>query len=118
MDDQAWSNPTFDGLNGAMLVSNATSDPAWLTDEELDGRRLAIALAQDMLLGWGAPPLTLASAVPSREATASPSRAAELRSPDFAAPPLQPWTDTEAGLCAGPEAVSYTHLTLPTKRIV
>ena len=50
------------GLNGAMLVSNATSDPAWLTDEELDGRRLAIALAQDMLLGWGAPPLTLASA--------------------------------------------------------
>lgn len=50
------------GLNGALLVSNATSDPAWLTAEELDGRRLAIALAQDMLLGWGAPPLTLASA--------------------------------------------------------
>lgn len=50
------------GLNGALLVSNATSDPAWLTEEELDGRRLATALAQDMLLGWGAPPLTLASA--------------------------------------------------------
>lgn len=50
------------GLNGALLVSNATSDPAWLTADELDGRRLAIALAQDMLLGWGAPPLTLASA--------------------------------------------------------
>ncbi len=50
------------GLNGALLVSNATSDPAWLTAEELDGRRLAVALAQDMLLGWGAPPLTLASA--------------------------------------------------------
>lgn len=50
------------GLNGALMVSNATSDPAWLTAEELDGRRLAIALAQDMLLGWGAPPRTLASA--------------------------------------------------------
>ncbi len=49
------------GLNGALLVSNATSDPAWLTADELDGRRLAIALAQDLLLGWGAPPLTLAS---------------------------------------------------------
>lgn len=50
------------GLNGALLVSNATSDPAWLTEEELDGRRLAVDLARDMLLGWGAPPLTLASA--------------------------------------------------------
>jgi AcrR family transcriptional regulator len=50
------------GLNGALLVSNATANPAWLTEEELDGRPLAIALAQDMLLGWGAPPLTLASA--------------------------------------------------------
>lgn len=50
------------GLNGALMVSNATSDPAWLTAEELDGRRLAIALGQDMLLGWGAPPRTLASA--------------------------------------------------------
>ena len=50
------------GLNGALLVSNATSNPAWLSEDELDGQRLAIALAQDMLLGWGAPPLTLASA--------------------------------------------------------
>jgi AcrR family transcriptional regulator len=50
------------GLNGALLVSNATANPAWLSEEELDGRPLAIALAQDMLLGWGAPPLTLASA--------------------------------------------------------
>jgi AcrR family transcriptional regulator len=50
------------GLNGALQVSNASSNPAWLSAEELDGRRLAIALAQDMLLGWGAPPRTLATA--------------------------------------------------------
>jgi len=50
------------GLNGALLVSNATSNPSWLTADELDGRRLGTALAQDLLLGWGAPPLTLASA--------------------------------------------------------
>jgi AcrR family transcriptional regulator len=50
------------GLNGAMMVSNATADPAWLTSEQLDGRRLAHALSEDMLLGWGAPPRTLLTA--------------------------------------------------------
>jgi AcrR family transcriptional regulator len=50
------------GMNGALLVSNAPSDPSWLSADELDGGQLAISLAQDLLLGWGAPPLTLASA--------------------------------------------------------
>ncbi len=50
------------GLNGALIISNATADPAWLSSELLDGRRLAIRLAEDMYLGWGAPPLTLAAA--------------------------------------------------------
>lgn len=50
------------GLNGAMMVSNAPSDPAWLTPESMDGRRLALSLADDMLLGWGAPPRILLSA--------------------------------------------------------
>lgn len=50
------------GMNGALLVSNAPSHPTWLSAEELDGTGLALALAQDLLLGWGAPPLTLAFA--------------------------------------------------------
>lgn len=49
------------GLNGALLVSNAaavpTADPtgAPLVPELFDGRVLALELAEDMLLGWGAP---------------------------------------------------------------
>ncbi len=47
------------GLNGAMLVSNAQPDSTWLPAESLDGRRLALDLAADLLLAWGAPPRTL-----------------------------------------------------------
>lgn len=50
------------GLNGAMLVSNAPPDSTWLTADSLDGRRLAFALADDLLLAWGAPMRTLLSA--------------------------------------------------------
>lgn len=50
------------GLNGALLVSNATSHPDWLSADLLDGRQLALRLAEDLLLGWGAPPRTLEAA--------------------------------------------------------
>jgi AcrR family transcriptional regulator len=50
------------GLNGAMLVSNVGVDPARINPALFDGRRLALSLADDMLVGWGAPPRTLASA--------------------------------------------------------
>jgi hypothetical protein len=56
------------GLNGALLVSNAatvpTADPtgALLVPELFDGRVLALQLAEDMLLGWGAPPERLDAA--------------------------------------------------------
>lgn len=50
------------GLNGALLVSNATSDPSWLSADILDGRRIARTLGNDLLLGWGAPVEQLASA--------------------------------------------------------
>lgn len=44
------------GLNGALQVSNATGDGAWLPNQLLDGRALARGLAHDLVLGWGAPP--------------------------------------------------------------
>jgi hypothetical protein len=50
------------GLNGAMLVSNVGVDPERINPDLFDGRRLALSLADDMLVGWGAPPRTLASA--------------------------------------------------------
>jgi len=50
------------GLNGAMLVSNVGVDPERINPALFDGRRLALSLADDMLVGWGAPPRTLASA--------------------------------------------------------
>ncbi len=50
------------GLNGALLVSNATASPDWLSADLLDGRQLALRLAEDLLLGWGAPLLTLEAA--------------------------------------------------------
>ncbi|CAN5683175.1 hypothetical protein BH10ACT3_BH10ACT3_17840 [soil metagenome] len=50
------------GLNGAMLVSNVGVDPARINPDLFDGARLALSLADDMLLGWGAPARTLASA--------------------------------------------------------
>lgn len=50
------------GLNGAMLVSNVGVDPARINPDLFDGRRLALSLADDMLIGWGAPKRTLTSA--------------------------------------------------------
>jgi len=50
------------GLNGALLVSNTSPDAQMLTVDQLDGRMLALQLADDLLRGWGAPPLTLATA--------------------------------------------------------
>lgn len=42
------------GLNGALLVSNATADPDWYDSDMLNGPTTARALANDMILGWGA----------------------------------------------------------------
>ena len=50
------------GLNGAMLVSNVGVDPARINPDLFDGQRLALSLADDMLIGWGAPRRTLTSA--------------------------------------------------------
>jgi len=50
------------GLNGAMLVSNVGVDPDRINPDLFDGRRLALSLADDMLIGWGAPRRLLSSA--------------------------------------------------------
>ena len=49
------------GLNGALLVSNAHSDDR-LVPQLLDGRTLALQLANDLLRGWGAQPERLQAA--------------------------------------------------------
>ena len=49
------------GLNGALLVSNAQPDER-LVPELLDGRSLALRLAEDLLRGWGASADMLAEA--------------------------------------------------------
>lgn len=43
-------------LNGAMLVSNVSASGTPLSDAVLDGRFLALSLADDLLRAWGATP--------------------------------------------------------------
>jgi AcrR family transcriptional regulator len=62
------------GLNGALLVSNATGDAEWLPDELLDGRMLARQLARDLLAGWGATRVDIAAAERFAEELASRDR--------------------------------------------
>lgn len=49
-------------INGALLVSNVGVDPDRIDPSIFDGRRLALSLAHDLLLGWGADPEALAQA--------------------------------------------------------
>jgi AcrR family transcriptional regulator len=49
-------------LNGTMLVSNVSATGTPLSDLVLDGRFLALSLARDLLLGWGATPEQLEAA--------------------------------------------------------
>lgn len=64
-DPDSSLNRTFrwaGGLNGAMLVSNVGVDPQRINPALFDGRRLALSLADDMLVSWGAPRRLLAAA--------------------------------------------------------
>ncbi len=64
-DPDASINRTFrwaGGLNGALLVSNVGIDPQRISPALFDGRRLALSLADDMLVAWGAPRRLLAAA--------------------------------------------------------
>lgn len=49
-------------MNGALLVSNVGIDPERIDPLMFDGHRLALSLADDLLLAWGANPTTLATA--------------------------------------------------------
>ncbi len=49
-------------MNGALLVSNVGVDPGRIDPGIFDGRRLALSLAHDLLLAWGATHENLASA--------------------------------------------------------
>ncbi|HTO00985.1 MAG TPA: hypothetical protein VL068_09950, partial [Microthrixaceae bacterium] len=49
-------------MNGALLVSNVGIDPDRIDPGIFDGRRLALSLANDLLLAWGAKAETLAAA--------------------------------------------------------
>jgi len=64
-DPDSSMNRTFrwaGGLNGALLVSNVGVDPQRINPALFDGRRLALSLADDMLISWGAPRRLLAAA--------------------------------------------------------
>ncbi|MGB6056852.1 MAG: TetR/AcrR family transcriptional regulator [Microthrixaceae bacterium] len=49
-------------MNGALLVSNVGIDPERIDPVIFDGRRLALSLAHDLLLAWGADPDKLVAA--------------------------------------------------------
>lgn len=49
-------------MNGALMVSNVPQGPTGMARDLLDGPTLSLQLGNDILLGWGAPPRTLAAA--------------------------------------------------------